>query len=289
MNTPDPTITAEALDRLEAMLQLAEREAARPDSGPGSALTERGKQVRAEAAQTAADLRIALALSRRALASGGGGELQPLGDISLDGLHEPTTGRRWLARQLMDSKLTEKEAYGIVAHHPSISEIIQQPPEPKPAPVLDGTGHIAIGLTGKPAPDHAELVTEARLSVAELRMVDEGLIGPGASQRGAVRDAAAVLDRLADALASAPSGEVGTKCYECSGELFGPICLACNPEFNVSPKQAAENARMREALAWYADPISYAITQSAEPRSAVHGDNGKRARAALASVDGEGK
>jgi len=34
-------------------------------------------------------------------------------------------------------------------------------------------------------------------------------------------------------------------------------------------------------LAFYADPISYALTQVSEPRSAVHGDDGKRARAAL--------
>lgn len=38
-----------------------------------------------------------------------------------------------------------------------------------------------------------------------------------------------------------------------------------------------------EALAWYADPISYALTQMNEPRSAVHGDNGHRARTALSN------
>ncbi len=37
----------------------------------------------------------------------------------------------------------------------------------------------------------------------------------------------------------------------------------------------------RRALEFYADPISYALTQVSEPRSAVHGDDGKRARAAL--------
>jgi hypothetical protein len=37
----------------------------------------------------------------------------------------------------------------------------------------------------------------------------------------------------------------------------------------------------RRALEFYADPISYALTQFSEPRSAVHGDDGKRARAAL--------
>ena len=38
---------------------------------------------------------------------------------------------------------------------------------------------------------------------------------------------------------------------------------------------------LRKALEWYADPISYAITQIKEPRSAVHEDQGRRARAAL--------
>ena len=38
---------------------------------------------------------------------------------------------------------------------------------------------------------------------------------------------------------------------------------------------------MLDALAWYADPISFSVTQMNEPRSAVHADNGKRARKAL--------
>lgn len=46
----------------------------------------------------------------------------------------------------------------------------------------------------------------------------------------------------------------------------------------------AAEARVGElegALEFYADPISYAITQAKEPRSAVHGDAGRRARALL--------
>lgn len=39
-----------------------------------------------------------------------------------------------------------------------------------------------------------------------------------------------------------------------------------------------------DALRWYADPISYAVTQMNEPRSAVHGDGGRRARAALGTA-----
>lgn len=39
-----------------------------------------------------------------------------------------------------------------------------------------------------------------------------------------------------------------------------------------------------EALEWYADEVmAYSITQFNEPRSAVHEDRGKRARAALAA------
>jgi hypothetical protein len=41
----------------------------------------------------------------------------------------------------------------------------------------------------------------------------------------------------------------------------------------------------RRALEFYADPISYALTQVSEPRSTVHGDDGKRARAALTGED----
>lgn len=40
--------------------------------------------------------------------------------------------------------------------------------------------------------------------------------------------------------------------------------------------------RLRAALEWYAEPVmTYALTQVAEPRSAVHADGGNRARKAL--------
>jgi hypothetical protein len=44
----------------------------------------------------------------------------------------------------------------------------------------------------------------------------------------------------------------------------------------------AEAAPLKRALEWYADAISYVVTQMREPRSAVHDDGGKRAREALA-------
>ena len=49
--------------------------------------------------------------------------------ISKDGPYEISrAGRFWLARQLFDSKLTDAEAYGIVAHHPAITDTL--PPAP---------------------------------------------------------------------------------------------------------------------------------------------------------------
>lgn len=39
------------------------------------------------------------------------------------------------------------------------------------------------------------------------------------------------------------------------------------------------------ALQWYGEPVlTYAITQANEPRSAVHGDGGRRAREALKGI-----
>lgn len=40
--------------------------------------------------------------------------------ISEDGPNAITEVRRWLARQLLDSKHTDAEAFGIVAEHPAI-------------------------------------------------------------------------------------------------------------------------------------------------------------------------
>lgn len=48
--------------------------------------------------------------------------IEPLWEVSKDGPIEIGYQRRWLARQLMDSKLTEHEAMSIVAFHPQISD-----------------------------------------------------------------------------------------------------------------------------------------------------------------------
>lgn len=48
-------------------------------------------------------------------------------------------GRRWLARNLMDSKLSDKEALGIVAYHPDIKDHWSNAaPATPPAPDLEG-------------------------------------------------------------------------------------------------------------------------------------------------------
>jgi hypothetical protein len=58
----------------------------------------------------------------------------PFTEISNDGMHTPNGFRRWLARQLMDSRLTPDEAYAIVAHHPLVCDQYAPPP---PAPATE--------------------------------------------------------------------------------------------------------------------------------------------------------
>lgn len=43
-------------------------------------------------------------------------------EIARDGQHRINPHRAWLARQLYDSSLSDEDAYGIVAYHPSISD-----------------------------------------------------------------------------------------------------------------------------------------------------------------------
>jgi hypothetical protein len=50
--------------------------------------------------------------------------------ISHDGPHKPGEHRIWLARQLLDSRLTEDEAYSTVAHSPAISDFHPTPIKP---------------------------------------------------------------------------------------------------------------------------------------------------------------
>ena len=53
-----------------------------------------------------------------------------LSAISHDGPHKPGEHRVWLARQLLDSRLTEDEAYSTVAHSPAISDFHPVPIKP---------------------------------------------------------------------------------------------------------------------------------------------------------------
>jgi hypothetical protein len=58
---------------------------------------------------------------------------------------------------------------------------------------------------------------------------------------------------------------------------------------NAADNCASSNERATaalEALKFYADPISYTPTQVREPCTAVHGDNGRRARAAILQEQG---
>ncbi len=53
------------------------------------------------------------------------------GAISRDGPHKITDARRWLARQLLDSQLSDDEAFGIAAFHPAVTRQALQNPSPQ--------------------------------------------------------------------------------------------------------------------------------------------------------------
>lgn len=50
----------------------------------------------------------------------GPGPGEAVASISTDGPHEISNHRRWLARQLLDSQLSDTEAFGIVANSPAM-------------------------------------------------------------------------------------------------------------------------------------------------------------------------
>lgn len=52
---------------------------------------------------------------------------ETLPEIAKDGPHRPNPMRMWLARQLMDSRLTDEEAYDIVAHSQSLDAALGRP------------------------------------------------------------------------------------------------------------------------------------------------------------------
>lgn len=67
---------------------------------------------------------------RTILATLADAEREPDWAVSKDGPYSISDNRRWLARKLMDSKLTEKEALSIVAFAPDIKNLITAPPPP---------------------------------------------------------------------------------------------------------------------------------------------------------------
>ena len=71
--------------------------------------------------------------------------------ISVDGPNKITDQRAWLARKLMDSKLTDGEAFGIVAYHPDIRSASTSPPNPQ-----EGAGEPVAGKAGGFAPGSYE-------------------------------------------------------------------------------------------------------------------------------------
>lgn len=79
-------------------------------------------------------------LSRPSESSASVGEIEVDGErvrlpgISLDGPHRPCEHRVWLARQLLDSQLSDEEAYSTVAFSPAIDDLRTQ------APAREGEG-----------------------------------------------------------------------------------------------------------------------------------------------------
>lgn len=69
------------------------------------------------------------------------------------------------------------------------------------------------------------------------------------------------------------------------GGAYADLTRAANGLRSVIDKLRRESVlydpEVMGALRFYADPISYAVTQAREPRTAVHGDDGRRARQAL--------
>lgn len=70
--------------------------------------------------------------AERALLLHGGGESRSslprcAHCVAVDGPHAPGEQRFWLARNLMDSKLSDAEAFGVVAFHPDIQDLISAP------------------------------------------------------------------------------------------------------------------------------------------------------------------
>lgn len=242
MNTPDPTITAEAklAEALKAMLKPWPSDTGpSPDPVIGSITYMQAKLVQETLNELASyrgwEKRFP-ALSRRALASGAGGEL--IAWAIKDGRSD-----EFITRFEDDMKIfAGKDGCTIQPLY------AHQPPEPKPAP------------------DHAALVAETYDLVQQVDAEYDPLF----------KKLRSIVIRLADALASAPSGEVG--------ELWAWLTASQS----LCGKLAAENARLREI-----EVLARGVEFTAYP---AHGSGFiiqatgtvLELRAALAPADGEG-
>ena len=92
------------------------------------ALIERLRKTLAVSPNTAELLIAAWAQTNALLDAARAEGAQP--SISTDGPHAITDTRHWLARQLLDSKLSDQSAFSIVAHAPSIKAARAEGPAP---------------------------------------------------------------------------------------------------------------------------------------------------------------
>lgn len=93
------------------------------------------------------------------------GELEPDWAVSKDGPIKIGDQRRWLARKLMDSKLTDKEAFGIVCYHPNISDLWKARTHPAPALDREGVKTALQSSRGWPADLHPGPAADAILAM----------------------------------------------------------------------------------------------------------------------------
>jgi hypothetical protein len=153
---------------------------------------------------------------------------------------------------------------------------------PREAQLFDAAWHLVAAVNGGGPLPHKTVAERAQEATAVLL--------PLLDARNAPANPAAPEPSSTDTENAPKPGELrlfgGQLCRfierELEGDKWEVIGLFPAPGSNTP---AGEGEKLREALRFYADPISYAVTQASEPRSAVHGDAGRRARQALASPD----
>lgn len=253
-NTPDPTITAEyaGLDRL---LDYAEQ------------IVEQSQDLtEAEALSLAADIRDACHLSRSALASGAGGDLEErlweearIRELVRegDGLWRSCSGCLELEDGQNVHGYPNSAIFGCILGG-GCSECGGL------GAVWDTTDYVEMGKVlstpePKPAPDHAELVAEAHQWISDF-----GYDLPNACQ---------LMRRLADLLAAFPSEKAVSQLSDTVTALMGSTVDG----LSRIEELAAENARLRGIIYRYVDGSNVAPEDEAFVAEVV----------ALAPADGE--